>query len=355
MAKITYKYRLYPTRLQERLLESTLDLCCELYNAALQERKEAWKLERKSISGASQSAQLPELKKIRTDLQEVHSHILQNVIRRLDRAFQGFFRRIKVRNGKSGFPRFQPRRRYSSFTCGQTGFSLKDDKLRVSKIGDVKVKLHRPIKGKIKMLTVTRSATGKWYACFSMEAETQSLPINDSAVGVDVGLTHFVTLSTGEQIDNPRFFRTDEKALAKAQRCKRRKAVRRIHERIKFRRCNFAHQLSRDLVNRFGLIVFEDLNIRGMMKNHRLAKSIADAAWNQLFRYVSYKAEWAGGMCKQVDPRNTSRLTACCGELVELTLGDRVIHCPKCHSTIDRDRNASLNILARGLASLASA
>jgi putative transposase len=282
----------------------------------------------------------------------------------LDKAFENFFRRVKERGEKAGFPRFRSRFRYDSFTYAQSGFSL-NGKLRLSKIGELRIKLHRPIEGQIKTLTITRSATGKWFACFSVEVEPEPLAINCEAVGIDVGLTHFATLSAGgEKIPNPRFFREEQAALAKAQRRlsaekkgtperrARRRTVARIHERIKCRRNNFAHQESRKLVNRFGMIFFEDLNIRGMVKNHCLAKSIADAAWHQLFQLTNYKVENTGGLCEQVDARNTSRLTACCQELVEMTLADREIHCPQCHSTIDRDWNAALNILARGLASL---
>jgi len=167
----------------------------------------------------------------------------------------------------------------------------------------VRLKLHRPLEGKVKSLTVTRSCTGKWYACFSVACQSEPLPENQRAVGIDVGLSHFATLSTGEHIPNPRFFRTEEQALAKAQKQKRRRAAARIHERIKFRRNNFAHQRSRELVTLYGAIFTERLNIQGMVKNHRLAKSISDAAWHQLVRYLASKAESAGRQCRQVDPR----------------------------------------------------
>jgi len=357
------KYRIYPSKAQMTCMNRTLGFCCELYNAALQERRDAYRLEHKSIRYADQQNHLPEIKAIREDLALVHSQVLQDVLRRLDKAFQNFFRRVKERGEKAGFPRFRSRFRYDSFTYAQSGFSL-NGKLRLSKIGDVRIKLHRPLEGKIKTLTITRSATGKWFACFSVEVEPEPVMPNCEAVGIDVGLTHFMTLSTGKKIDNPRFFREEERALAKAQRKlsvekkgtaerkARRRIVARIHERIKFRRNNFVHQESRKLVDGFGMIFLEDLNIRGMVKNHCLAKSIADAAWNQLFAFTSYKAENAGGVSRKVDARNTSKLTHCCGELVEMTLSDRTITCPKCHSTTDRDWNAALNILARGLASL---
>lgn len=348
----TYKFRLYPTKRQTSILQDVLDLCRELYNAGLQERRDAYRLERKSIRYPEQTNQLPEIKELRPELADTHSQVLQDVLRRLDKAFQAFFRRVKERQGKAGFPRFKSRRRYGSFTYAQSGFSLKDGKLRLSKIGDVKIKLHRPVEGQVKTLTVTRSATGKWYACFSVAVEPQSWPENHHAVGIDVGLAHFATLSTGEQVSNPRFFRSDEKALAKAQRKEKRRAARRIHERIANRRRDFAHQLSRALVARFGVIAFEGLNIRGMVKNHSLSKSIHDAAWNQLVQYALYKAANAGRRCVQVNPRGTSKLCSRCGELVEKDLSVRVHACPGCGLTLDRDHNAALNILRLGLQSL---
>lgn len=344
-------------------------LCCELYNAALQERRDAWRISHKSINFCSQSAQLPDVKIERPELLGVYGQVLQNALTRVDKTFKDFYRRVRA-GQKAGYPRFRSVRHYKSFTYPQYprhGFSYSGTKLRLSKIGDVRTKLHRPIEGEIKTLTITRSATGKWFACFSVVIDPGPLTPSQATVGIDVGLTHFATLSTGEHISNPRFFRVEQAAEARAQRklsaalkgtperTKRRKVVAHVHERIRLRRRNFAHQLSRQLVNRFGLVVFEDLRIANMIKNHRLAKSIKDAAWNQLFQFTTYKAENAGRLCRQIDARNTSRLTACCGELVEMALSDRVIHCPKCHSATDRDWNASLNIKARGLASLALA
>jgi putative transposase len=200
---------------------------------------------------------------------------------------------------------------------------------------------------------------------FSVEQEPpQPGPVPDAAVGVDVGLTTFATLSTGEAIANPRFFRRDEQALARAQRklsnaekgtperAKRRKVVARIHERIAHRRKDFAHQVSRQLVNQFGIIIFEDLNITRMIKNHCLAKSLADAAWNQLATYTCYKAEEAGRTYIEIDPRGTSQRCSRCMTVVKKDLSVRVHQCPVCGLELDRDLNAAINILAVGLHSL---
>ncbi len=345
--RLTFKFRLYPARSQVSSFEATLDICCELYNASLQERRDAYKLERKSIRYIEQANQLPEIKKVRPDVAGVHSQVLQDVLKRIEKAFDGFFRRVKTKQ-KAGFPRFSSRKRYDSFTYAQSGFALKDGKLRLSKIGDVRIKLHRPIEGKVKTLTITRSMTGKWYACFSVECTPEPLPQNDRAIGIDVGLSHFATLSNGEHLDNPRFFRTDEKALAKAQRKEKHTSARHIHERITNRRRNFAHQLSYALVSMFGLIAFEDLNIKGMVKNHCLSKSISDASWNQLIQFTLYKAENAGRQCVQVDPRGTSQRCSACGAIVLKDLSQRIHDC-SCGLSLDRDHNAALNILALGL------
>lgn len=332
-------------------MSGTLALLCELYNAGLQERRDAYKCERKSICYIDQQKQLPEIKKIRPELKEIHSQVLLDALRRLDKAFQAFFRRVKECKGRAGFPRFRSYKRYDSFTYPQSGFSLHGGMLRLSKIGDVRIKLHRPVGGKVKTLTVARSATGKWYACFSVECPSDPLPQNDTAVGVDVGLSAFATLSTGEQIANPRFFRTDEKALARAQRREKRKAARRIHERITHRRQDFAHQLSRALVSMFGLIAFEGLSIKGMVKSRRFAKAISDAAWNQLVTFTTYKAENAGRRIVQVDPRGTSQRCSACGAIVVKGLSQRIHDC-SCGLRLDRDHNAALNILALGLQSV---
>ena len=186
----------------------------------------------------------------------------------------------------------------------------------------------------------------------------------ESVVGVDVGLESFITLSNGEKVANPRFFRKDEQALAKAQRrmskaekgtperAKRRKGVAHIHQRIANRRKDFSHQLSRQLVNNDGVIVFEKLNEQGMMQNHHLAKSIGDAAWRQLIQYSLYKAEDAGRVVRLVDPKGTSQRYSCCGMVVQKSLSVRVHDCPACRLKMDRDENAALNILALGLESL---
>ncbi len=179
----TFKYRVYPTKQQTALLEWTLSSCHELYNAALQERRDAWRVNRESINFAGQSAQLVEIKQVRPELNAVYSQVLQDTLHRVDKTFKAFFARVK-RKAKAGFPRFRSRARFDSFTYPQLGFSVKGTHLCLSKIGKVKIKLHRPIEGRPKTLTIKREA-GRWYACFSIECEAQPLPVNTESVGVD--------------------------------------------------------------------------------------------------------------------------------------------------------------------------
>ena len=290
---------------------------------------------------------------------------------RVDLAFKAFFRRVKAKENP-GYPRFRGYDRYDSFTFPQSGFELIADRLKLSKIGSVKVRKHRQIEGVIKILSIRRT-NGKWYACFSCEiVNPEPLPKIEAVVGIDVGLESFATFSTGEKIPNPRFFRTDEVNLAKAQRrlskqekgaTKRKKAKKtiiRIHEKIANRRSDFAHQLSHRLIKENQVIVFEKLDIKEMMNNHtnvfghKLNKSISDVAWNQFMNFTTYKAECAGRTVVFVNPRNTSKMCSRCGQLVEKTLADRVHRC-SCGLVLDRDHNASINILALGMKSLASA
>jgi len=357
-----YRYRIYPTKSQVTLLEQTLEICRWVYNDTLALRKDAWEQEQRSISLFETNKILTGWKREHPELKRVHSQVLQNVQVRVDLAFKAFFRRRKT-GEKPGYPRFKGKDRYDSFTYPQYGFGLDEDRLHLSKIGDVKIVLHCQIEGTIKTLTVRRSSTGKWYACFSAEYDPTPAPQKDTVVGIDVGLESFATLSNGEKIENPRFFRTDEKALAKAQRKlsklekgtperkKARKIVAHVHERIANRRLNFAHQTSRQVVDRFGTIVFEDLNITNMQKNHHLAKSIADVAWNMFITITGSKAEDAGSRVILVNPRNTSQMCSRCGMIVAKTLSDRVHSCPHCGLVMDRDENAAINIMRLGLQS----
>ncbi len=368
MLKKTYKYRLYPTIKQTRALQSSLDACRWVYNETLAIRKKTWKEKQESISLYDTNNLLVQWKKDKTDLTNAFSQCLQNAQLRVDLAFKAFFRRVKT-GENPGYPRFHSFDRYDSFTFPQSGFGFVNDRLKLSKIGSVKIRKHRNIEGIVKTLTICRSATSKWYASFSCEVKASPLQKVDAVIGIDVGLTSFATLSNGEKIENPRFFKMEEKNLAKTQRkfskqengtAKRervKKVVCRVHERINNKRSDFAHKLSRTLVNTHQIIVFEKLNIKGMMENHtkvfghKLNRSISDVAWNQFMQFTTYKAACAGRTVVFVNPRNTSKMCSRCGQLVEKNLGDRVHSC-SCGLVLDRDENAAINILSLGLQGL---
>lgn len=360
-----FQYRIYPTKKQAHKLNETLEECRWLYNHLLEKRKETYEQEGISLSLYQQQETFSILKQERPPLKEVHSQVLQNVAVRVDLAMQAFFRRCKEHAEKPGFPRFKGYGRYDSFTFPQSGFSIThDNRVVLSKIGALKMVYHRPIKGKIKTCTLQRSSTGKWYVSFSVECEPERLPDTPEQVGIDVGLKTFATLSTAEEIANPRFFRREEKALAKVQRKhsklakgtterrKHRKVVARVHERIAWRRQNFTHQQSRQIVDRFGVICVEDLQVTRMTHNHCLAKSIADASWSAFFSQLAAKAEEVGRKFVKVNPAYTSQTCNRCGHRQKMPLDVRIFNCPCCQMQLDRDLNAAINIRAVGLHSL---
>ncbi len=326
-----------------------------------------WESEKQNVSKYDTHSLLPTWKQEKPELKNVFSQVLQNVQERVDLAFKAFFRRVK-NHENPGYPRFKGRGWYDSFTYPQSGFSLKDSKsLYLSKIGDVKIKLHREIEGQMKRLTVLRTIRGKWYITLVVEQEdTPIYSNNQPVVGVDLGLESFLTFSGGNKVDNPRFFRVEESILAKKQsqrdklpkgsveRKKTTRVIQRIHERIDNKRQNFAHQLSHKLVSNYSVVCFEDLNIKSMLQNgtRGLSKSISDASWNLLLRLTSSKAESAGSKVVFVDPRNTSQMCSFCGALVAKRLKDRAHKCPFCGLEMDRDHNAAINILRLGLQSV---
>lgn len=369
MLSKTFQYRLYPTKAQRTALNHWLDACRWVYNKTLEVRKNAWELHQRSVRLYDTNLLLTEWKDKNPWLKEIHSQVLQNVQHRVDLAFQGFFRRSKAGEKEPGYPRFRGKFRYDSicFTQYPGGCFLEDSVLKVRKIGDIRLNLHRPVEGTIKTTTIKRTSTDKWFVSFSVETKHKRLPKTTKAIGLDLGLESFVTNNYGKKLPNPRFFRKEEKALAQVQRRFsktkkgsperrfRRKAVARVHERIKNRRTNFAHKLSRQLVNKYGVIVFEDLSISKMVKNHCLAKSISDAAWRQVVQYTTYKAEEAGRQVVLVNPAYTSQDCSRCGHRQKMPLNKRTYDCPVCSLSIGRDHNSAITILRLGLQSLASA
>ena len=366
--KRAYKYRIYPPAEQEARMKGWLETCRVLYNNSLYKRKEAYKQDKITLNYYTLANTLAEAKKENECLAIVHSQVLQDVLKRLDKAFQSFFRRVK-QGEKPGYPRFKGYDRYDSFTYPQSGFKLDGSKLTLSKIGTVKIKQHRtiPSNAAIKTCTLKREAD-HWYTVLTVELpdipQPQKKANVNNAIGIDLGIKELITLSTGEKVHNPKWLRESEKKLAKEQRRLSRKSkgsgnrkkqkveVQRVHRKISNQRKDFHHKLSNELVQNYDLIIFEDLKIRNMVKNHFLAKSISDAGWGQLVSFVTYKAEEAGKVTEQVIPNGTSQDCSCCGELVPKTLAVRVHRCPHCGLVMDRDENAAVNIRNRGLANV---
>ncbi len=375
----TYKYRLYPNKETTSKLYWTLNRCRELYNAALSERRDAYRYAGLSLTYYDQQNDLPEIRhEIREEYAEIASHVLQDVLRRLDKAMQAFFRR--VRNGeKPGYPRFQGRDRYDSFTYpDRAGWKVEGDRLHLSKIGTIKVVLHRPLEGTIKTVMIKKEVD-QWYVCFSCEVkEPEKLALSSEEVGIDLGVSHLATLSNGIMIEHPRYYRRAKKHLDQAhqavsrgkkgshRRAKAKQQLGKAHRKVRNQRRDFLHKASRTLVNQYQVMVFEDLKIGNLIKKPKpkkdengkfipngaaaksgLHKSILDAGWGMFTSLCSTKAEEAGRCMIKVSPKYTSQICSACGTVRKKDLFERWHSC-ECGAELDRDVNAAINILARG-------
>ncbi|MDQ3063347.1 MAG: transposase [Acidobacteriota bacterium] len=352
-----YKFKLKTSQTVREKLELTLNLCRELYNSALRERIDAYRINHVSVSYQDQQNQLPEIKLIRDDLKAVYSQVLQDALKRLDKTFAAFFGRVK-HGEKAGFPRFKSQNKNDSFTfpSASGGYRLDGNDLFLSKIGKVKIRLSRAMEGRVKTLTIKREVSG-WFAIFTVETEKEILPKTGKSIGIDAGIESFMTLSDGTQIENFKYFEASQKQLRVAGRKvsrrkkssnQRRKAVlrlRKIHAQIKNQRNDFAHKVSTNLVKEYDLIAIENLNILGTSKGI-LAKEIHDVAWNSFFQKLKYKAENAGKSVVEVNPNGTSQ-TCICGARVEKTLAQRQHICLKCGHSEHRDIVSAKVILSR--------
>lgn len=373
----TYKYRLYPTLKQETVLNNQFGLCRWLYNTALEHRIRSYKTNGTNISYQDQAAELPAIKEQFPAFKQIHSQVLQDTLKRLDKAFQHFFRRVKQRGDKPGFPRFRSKDSFNSFTFPQSGFCLTGgNRVSLSKTGSVRLKLHRQIPESARIKTCTVKKQGdQWYCALCFEwSMTVKNKVVSSAVGIDLGLENFATLSNGKVIDNPRYLRASIDKLSLLQSrysIKKNKALRKklikLHSKIASQRSDFLHKTSRQLVDAYDLIAYEDLNIKAMSKRCRpvpnedgsfapngqsaksgLNKSIHDAGWGTFIAMIVYKAANAGSYAIAVNPRNTSQICSSCGTVVKKSLSERLHHCPVCDLSVHRDINASHNILRLG-------
>jgi putative transposase len=357
----TFKEKLRPTPAQERALDEVVWRCRDLYNAALEQRITAWQRRRVSISRYEQEAELKDIRAEFPEYAAVHSHILQDVLARLDKTYQAFFRRVR-RGEKAGFPRFKGRNRFHSFTFKEFGNGARLDNgvLVLSKIGRISVHWSRPIEGTPKTVTISREAGG-WYVSFSCaDVPARPLPKTGQETGIDLGLESFATLADGTMIHNPRCYRRAERRLAKCARrvSKRKKGSHRrsravcvlakAHQTVRRQRTDFHHKTALTLVRQYDTIYHEELQVRNMVHNHSLAKSISDAGWGAFLAILSFKAESAGKRVQAVDPAFTSQVCSGCGVLVQKGLSVRWHACPDCGSSLHRDHNAAKNIQWRG-------
>ena len=350
-----FKYRLYPSKAQQRLLEQTVETCRRWYNVCLEERKLAWELEQRTVSRYEQLAKVKEYRRENRFAAQLHSHILQVVVQDLDKAFQAFFRRVKA-GETPGYPRFKGRDRFDSYGLKEygNGFKLDGRRLRLTGIGRVRVRWHRPLQGRIKTIRIRRQA-GEWYACFACEVEEQPLSPTGREVGIDVGIHHLLATSENEIVDNPHWYREEQKKLRVIQRrvsrrtlgsANRRKAVLALqswHEHISNSRRDYLNKLANYFVSHYDRIAIEDLQITGMVRNHHLSKSILDAGWGYLKQRLIDKAEEAGRQVVLVNPSYTSKACCSCGTVfADLSLADRWLDCA-CGLSMDRDVNAVIS------------
>lgn len=353
----TFTFRLHPNATQRASLERILVDNCETYNAALQERRDAWKLQRKSVGVYEQMAELTSL---RSDgsYNWLACDIMRDPLRRVDRAFKAFFRRCKS-GEKPGFPRFRSRDRYDSFTMAQVS-SIRERSIRIPLVGDIRMRGGRSVEGKPKTVTVKRNGTTWDVRIVCDIGPAPEKRVVSRAVGIDLGVKELVVLSDGTKIENPHWTKRHAARIAAAGRALARKQrrsknrqrakdlLRRAHQRAANARLNYLHHASQWLVQQYDLIAHEDLKIRNMAQSN-LAKSIMDAAWGQLLFQLKYKAESAGTYVVAVNPRGTSIRCSGCGEPVPKTLADRQHICGACGLSLDRDHNAARNVLALGM------
>lgn len=348
----TFKYRLYPTGQQEQALNRWLYLCRQLYNAMLEQRIMAYRINH-WVNKFDQMRELPTLKSEFPEYAQIGSHVLQDVAKRLDKAFKRFFK-------GAGFPKFQGRNHYTSFTFpDQAGWRLRDGRLHITNIGSIKVKWSRPIEGTIKTVTIKRTKSGKWFVCFSCDnVPHKTYPATEKLVGIDLGMECLVTTSDGERLGETRFLRRKQRHLRRLQRHqsrqqkgsnRRKKTVRqlaRLHEKIANQRADVHHKTSTKLIRENAEIHMEQIDPQFMLRNRRLAQAASDVGWGQFKTFLQSKAAAAGRKIVEKNPRYTSQQCHACGQIRPKKLSERW-HICDCGVSLHRDHNAALVILNR--------
>jgi putative transposase len=344
-----FKYRIYPSRKQKTRLIDSFKTCKTIYNELLNLSINNYKKTSKGLFKYDFN------KYLTNKYSDIHSQVKQNISDRINKSFSNFFRRVKSKEKKKGFPRFKSS--IKSITYPQSGFKFINEKrLSISKIGNLPIVLDRIPKGKVKTMTIKRNNSDQWFAIFSCEIEISKIVHSSKeSVGIDVGIENFAVLSNGKVISNPRFLIKSENKLKKLHRklSKKKKTSRNSFKtklrlskqyiKVTNQRTDFLHKSSTMIAKKYNAIAVENLRIKNMVKNHHLAKHIHDASWNSFIQMLSYKAVDCGGQLIKVDPRNTSKTCSNCGNMQEMPLSERTFKCLKCGFVCDRDLNASIN------------
>ena len=380
--KLSFKYRIYPTKAQEKVIQNNFNFCCFLYNSALQERNSYYKKFHKSLSYNKQSAQLPEIKEeFKDQVNTIYSQSLQQVLKKLDTSYKSFFRRVKQKSGKkAGFTRYKSADRFRSIIFPQADLKtggvklLTNKKLKVFGLpGELKVKWHRPVQGRCKTVTIKKE-TDKYYIILSCDGVPhQPLDKTNKTIAIDLGISSFITTDDGTKFHHPKPYKTAKEKLAflnqklalkqkgSKNRLKAKNQLAKAHQKVVNIREDFQHKLAIQLLRENDEIIFEKLNIKTMTKDsvedHRknLVKGITEASWGSFIQKLTYKAERADKKVIPVDPKNTSKTCSQCLHIKEsLSLSEREYHCEICNFAMSRDQNAAINIKRLGISLVAN-